>query len=278
MAECSLCFRHCNIKEGEYGFCAGRTCKDGKVIPENYGMITSIALDPIEKKPLNRFFPGSRILSVGSYGCNLRCPFCQNHQISWGDELDISRNRAKYVSPEELVQIAEEQKCNGNIGVAFTYNEPLISYEYILDTANILKDLALKTVVVTNGMVDTNAVQEMFQYVDAMNIDLKGFTNRYYQELLKGNLEMVKNFISEAVKHCHVELTTLVIPGENDFDEEIEELSQWISLLDEEIPLHLSRFFPRFQMSDRSATPVETVYHLKTIAEKYLKYVYTGNC
>lgn len=278
MAECNVCYRHCNIKEGEFGFCGVRICKDDKVIPENYGMITSIALDPIEKKPLNRFYPGSRILSVGSYGCNLRCPFCQNYQISWGEEVTISKRESRYVAPEELVQIAEEQKCNGNIGVAFTYNEPLISYEYVLDTARLLKDRGLKTVMVTNGMAEASTVQELFQYVDAMNIDLKGFTNRYYQDLLKGNRQMVMDFISEAIKHCHVELTTLLIPGENDSEEEIDELSKWIASLDPEIPLHLSRFFPRFHMTDRGATPVETVYRLKNIAKKHLKYVYTGNC
>lgn len=278
MTECNVCYRHCNIKEGEFGFCGVRICKDGKIFPKNYGMLTSIALDPIEKKPLNRFYPGSSILSVGSYGCNLRCPFCQNYQISWGEEVTISKRESRYVAPEELVQIAEEQKCNGNIGVAFTYNEPLISYEYVLDTARLLKEHSLKTVMVTNGMAEVSTVRELFQYVDAMNIDLKGFTDRYYQDLLKGNRQMVMDFISEAAKHCHVELTTLVIPGENDSEEEIDELSKWIASLDPEIPLHLSRFFPRFQMTDRGATPVETVYRLKNIAEKQLKYVYTGNC
>ncbi|WP_294237896.1 AmmeMemoRadiSam system radical SAM enzyme [Pseudobutyrivibrio sp.] len=278
MAECKVCYRHCNIKEGEYGFCQVRTCKDGVVIPENYGMITSIALDPIEKKPLNRFFPGSRILSVGSYGCNLRCPFCQNYEISWSDDVAFSKSESSYVSPAELAEIAEDQKKNGNIGVAFTYNEPLISFEYALDTAKLLKPKGLKTVLVSNGMADVSTMSELFEYVDAMNIDLKGFTDSYYQDLLKGNRKMVMDFIAEAVKHCHVELTTLVIPGENDSDHEMEELSSWVSSLNPEIPLHISRFFPRFHMLDKDATPVETIYHLKTVAEANLKYVYTGNC
>lgn len=278
MAECKVCYRHCNIKEGEYGFCQVRTCKDGVVIPENYGMITSIALDPIEKKPLNRFFPGSRILSVGSYGCNLRCPFCQNYEISWSDDVAFSKIESRYVSPAELAEIAEDQKKNGNIGVAFTYNEPLISFEYALDTAKLLKPKGLKTVLVSNGMAEVSTMSELFEYVDAMNIDLKGFTDSYYQDLLKGNRKMVMDFIAEAVKHCHVELTTLVIPGENDSDHEMEELSSWVSSLNPEIPLHISRFFPRFHMLDKDATPVETIYHLKTVAEANLKYVYTGNC
>lgn len=278
MAKCNLCFRHCNISEGSYGFCEVRTCKGGKVIADNYGKLTSIALDPIEKKPLNRFYPGSTILSVGSYGCNLRCTFCQNYHISWGDEVASFKRKATYVPPAELARIAEEQTVSGNIGVAFTYNEPLISYEYVLDTAKLLKEKGLKTVLVTNGMADVEAVRELFDYIDAMNIDLKGFTDHYYEDVLLGNRKMVMDFIKEAVKYCHVELTTLVIPNENDSDEEIDELSSWIASLDKNIPLHISRFFPRFHMTDKEATPVDTIYHLKSIAEKHLTYVYTGNC
>ncbi len=286
MAKCKVCFRQCDIEEGKLGFCGGRTCRAGTVVPENYGRITSLALDPIEKKPLNRFYPGSKILSVGSYGCNLRCPFCQNYEISWSDEVAFVKKEARYISPEELVRIAEEQVPYGNIGVAFTYNEPLISYEYILDTAKLLKTKGLRTVLVSNGMASVETVGELFEYVDAMNIDLKSFTDSYYQDLLKGNRKMVMDFISEAVKHCHVELTTLIIPGENDTEEEIRALSQWIADLKDtagnqigqNIPLHLSRFFPRFHMKDRDATSVDLVYHFKTVAEEYLNFVYTGNC
>ena len=286
MAKCKVCFRQCDIEEGKLGFCGGRTRRAGIVVPENYGRITSLALDPIEKKPLNRFYPGSKILSVGSYGCNLRCPFCQNYEISWSDEVAFVKKEARYISPEELVRIAEEQVPYGNIGVAFTYNEPLISYEYILDTAKLLKPRGLRTILVSNGMASVETVGELFDYVDAMNIDLKGFTDSYYQDLLKGNRQMVMDFITEAVKHCHVELTTLIIPGENDTEEEIRALSQWIADLKDaagnqigqNIPLHLSRFFPRFHMKDRGATPVDLVYHFKTVAEEYLNFVYTGNC
>lgn len=275
---CDVCYRHCVIKEGEYGFCGVRTTKDGIVVPKNYGKLTSIALDPIEKKPLNRFYPGRYILSVGSYGCNLRCPFCQNYEISWGDEVSVIKKESSFVSPTELSIIAEEQVKNGNIGVAFTYNEPLISYEYVLDAAKLLKEKNLKTVLVTNGMAEPETMRDLFEYVDAMNIDLKGFTDRYYEDLLKGNRKMVMDFITEAVKHCHVELTTLIIPGENDTEDEMENLSHWISELSPDIPLHISRFFPRFHMTDRDATPVEKIYRLKEVAEKNLNYVYTGNC
>ena len=277
-AVCNVCYRHCVIKEDEYGFCGVRTTKDGKVVPANYGQITSMALDPIEKKPLNRFYPGSFIVSVGSYGCNLRCPFCQNYEISWGDEVDLVKKEAEYVSPEELARIAKEQVKNKNIGVAFTYNEPLIAYEYVIDTAKLLKEEGLKTVLATNGMAETSTIKELFEFVDAMNIDLKGFTDNYYRDLLKGDRQMVMNFIKEAVKHCHVELTTLIIPGENDSEDEIDKLSLWISELDPEIPLHISRFFPRFHMTDRNATSVEKIYRLKEVAKRHLKYVYTGNC
>ena len=286
MARCDVCFRHCEIKEGSFGFCGVRTCREGIIYPDNYGKITSLALDPIWKKPLRRFFPGSMILSVGSYGCNLRCPFCQNYQISWSDEVNLIKKAARYISPSKLALLAQSQIENGNIGVAFTYNEPLISYEYILDTAKILEQNDLKTVVVTNGMADASTMKELFLHVHAMNIDLKGFTDHYYEDILKGNRQMVMDFIKEAVKHFHVELTTLIIPDENDSDEEIYNLSKWISMLEDEngerigqsIPLHLSRFFPRFQMTQKDATNVEKVYHLKQIASKNLQYVYTGNC
>ena len=278
MAECGVCFRHCNIEEGKLGFCGVRTCRDGGIVPENYGRLTALALDPIEKKPLNRFYPGSKILSVGSYGCNLRCPFCQNYEISWSDMMGHSREMSRFVSPKELVQIAKEKQSQGNIGVAFTYNEPLISYEYVVDSAKLLQRENLKTVMVTNGMADKNTVGELFSYVDAMNIDLKGFTDRYYEKVLLGNRQMVMDFIKEAALHCHVELTTLIIPGENDSKEEMKDLSKWIASINREIPLHISRFFPRFQMTDKDATDVGKIYRLKEVAEANLRYVYTGNC
>ncbi len=278
MAKCDVCYRKCEIREGSYGFCGVRTCREGRVVPENYGMLTSIALDPIEKKPFRKFMPGSLILSVGSYGCNLRCPFCQNYSISWSEEVNETKMRARYVAPETLAQIAEEQKINGNIGVAFTYNEPLISFEYVLDTAKFLVKKGLKTVLVTNGMADVEAVKELLPYVDAMNIDLKGFSDRYYRDVLKGDRGMVMDFIAESVKYSHVELTTLIIPGENDSEEEMSQLSEWVSSLDPSIPLHISRFFPRFHMMDIMATPVDKIYRLKTVAEEKLRFVYTGNC
>ncbi|MBR5355973.1 MAG: radical SAM protein, partial [Lachnospiraceae bacterium] len=168
---CNTCFRHCNIKEGALGFCGARTCKDGKIAAANYGKITSIALDPIEKKPLRRFFPGSKILSVGSYGCNLRCPFCQNNEISWSDTAMRFSKEADYISPEHLRDIAVSCKDDGNIGVAFTYNEPLIGWEYVKDTARLIKEAGLKNVMVTNGTATIDVLNELKPYIDAMNID-----------------------------------------------------------------------------------------------------------
>ena len=185
-----------------------RTVKDGKVTAANYGYLTGIALDPIEKKPLARFFPGSRILSVGSYGCNLRCPFCQNSEISWGPGVNVFAGHKSenilFVAPTELVSLAERYAGEGNIGVAFTYNEPLTGYEYVRDTAKLVHEKGMKNVLVSNGTAELSALEEILPFIDAMNIDLKGFTEHYYKNVLGGDLAMVKRFIERAVKDCHV--------------------------------------------------------------------------
>lgn len=286
MAECNVCFRHCEITEGKLGFCGARTCTQGQVVQANYGKITSLALDPIEKKPLNRFYPGSLILSAGSYGCNLRCPFCQNYEISWSEEAWKFAQTADVITPEELAQTAAYYQDKGNIGVAFTYNEPLIGYEFIRDTAKLVSAMGLKTVLVTNGTASLPVLEELAPYIDAMNIDLKGFTDRFYQDILKGNRAMVMKFIERAVQVCHVELTTLIIPGENDSEAEMDALSSWVSglknadgeVIGRQVPLHISRFFPRFRMQDRKATDVSLIYRLAEVTGRHLRYVYTGNC
>ena len=198
MTVCKVCFRHCDIAEGRTGACGARSCVDGVVTASNYGRITALALDPIEKKPLSRFCPGKKILSVGSYGCNLFCP-------------------------------ALKYRDRGNIGVAFTYNEPLIGYEFIRDTAKLVKDMGMKNVLVTNGTAELEILEEIIPYIDAMNVDLKSFSEKTYSEVLKGDLKTTKAFIRRAVKCCHVELTTLIVPGMNDSEEEMRELSSWIS-------------------------------------------------
>ncbi len=282
MAVCKVCFRHCDIDEGGFGYCGVRSCREGRVVADNYGRITSLALDPIEKKPLNNFYPQSRILSVGSYGCNLRCPFCQNHEISWSERAFEFRKEAEYVSPKELVELAVENIPRGNIGIAFTYNEPLVGYEFVRDTARLSHEASLKNVLVTNGCASPEVLSELAPWIDAMNIDLKGFSDEYYSKLLGGDRRMVLDFITGAVRHCHVELTTLIIPGENDSEGEMRDICSFIKRLelenDKDIPLHISRFFPRFHMTDRPATDVGLIYRLAGIAGEYLKYVYTGNC
>ena len=280
MARCDVCFHHCDIPEGRTGFCGARVCEGGRVIAGNYGRATSLALDPIEKKPLRRFHPGSSILSVGSYGCNLRCPFCQNHEISWSAAALAQAGRAEIITPEALVDMGVELRSRGNVGLAFTYNEPLVGWEYVRDAAALAHERGLLTVLVTNGTAELPVLEAIAPHIDAMNIDLKGFTDRYYARVLGGSLGMVKAFIERASQLAHVELTTLIVPGENDSEEEMRELSGWVASLEDgkRIPLHISRFFPRFHMTDRPPTDVRRVYRLAEVARENLEYVYTGNC
>lgn len=277
-AACPVCMHHCALEPGQTGLCMARRNVGGQVVPVNYGKITALALDPIEKKPLKRFLPGSRILSAGSFGCNLRCPFCQNYEISMAGEGPPGEE-ARYITltPGDLAARAADLKRRGNIGVAFTYNEPLVGWEYVRDSARLVRELGMKSVVVTNGSVCDPVLDEILPVTDAMNIDLKGFEEEYYRKL-GGDLETVKHFIRRAALRCHVELTTLIVPGENDGEEEMERLAAWVASVDSEIPLHVTRFFPRYHMEDRPPTPVEAVYRLAGVAGRHLKYVYTGNC
>ena len=272
--KCGICPQDCELGEGQTGFCRARSAKDGAVVCDNYGLITSMALDPIEKKPLRRFHPGGTILSVGSFGCNLRCPFCQNYEISMCGK---QRADTVYVPPEALVERALSLRPSRNIGIAYTYNEPLIGYEYVRDCSVMAHEHGLKNVLVTNGYVNEEPLRELLPHIDAMNIDLKAFTEDFYRTL-HGHIEPVKRAISIAAAACHVEVTTLIVPVQNDSPDEMRLLSEWLAGVREDIPLHISRFFPRYKMTDGGATPVETVYALADIARKSLKYVYTGNC
>ncbi len=270
---CGLCFHNCGLDEGETGFCLSRKNKNGKIVSLNYGRLTSIALDPIEKKPLRRFYPGSLILSVGSFGCNLKCPFCQNWEISAvGEEANTV-----YIEPEKLAAEAFRLREQGNIGVAYTYNEPLISYEFVKESAEKVHGYGMKNVLVTNGTIEEKYFEELMPFIDALNIDLKGFNENWYRRL-GGELETVKQNIITASKSSHLEVTTLLVTNENDSENEIRQLSKWLSSVDPEIPLHLSRFFPNHRMIDKPPTPVNTVYSLAETAREYLKFVYTGNC
>ena len=283
-AVCMVCPHQCIIPEGKTGRCRARGARNGAVVSLNYGIATALALDPIEKKPLARFYPGSRILSFGSFGCNLNCPFCQNWEISMSDGKEycqagkemLSEN---YISPEALTGIAEQLRDKGNIGLAFTYNEPLIAYEYVLDSAKLLREKGLKVVLVTNGCVKDEIADEVLPYVDALNIDLKCFREDVYKTVLGGDLKTVQRFIEKAADCCHVELTSLIVPGINDAEEEFEAMVQWIASLShgEEIPLHITRFFPRYRFKEKQPTDRSTILHLVDVARRKLKYVYPGN-
>lgn len=281
MPICNVCFRHCKIEENSTGFCGARTCNNGKIVAANYGKLTSIALDPIEKKPLKMFHPGSKVLSIGSYGCNLRCPFCQNYTISWSQKAFEYKDRADYYSPEEIVKAAQDFRPQRNIGIAFTYNEPLIGYEFIRDTAKLSKEAGMQNVLVTNGTATLDTLNQILPYIDAMNIDLKAFTNSFYKNFIDGDFQMVKDFITTAVQSCHVELTTLIIPGENDSPQEMRELTTWVAGLEKQynkkIPLHITRFFPTFKLTDREPTSVTTIMNLVEIAKENLEFVFPGN-
>lgn len=275
---CDVCMHKCSLGPGQTGICRARRNENGVIICGNYGQVTSLALDPVEKKPLKMFRPGSKILSVGSFGCNLRCPFCQNYEISMKSAEMVE---TVYISPQELAHKAREYRRAGNIGVAFTYNEPLVGWEYVHDTAKLVKEAGMDNVMVTNGTAFAEVLEKLLPYIDAMNIDLKAFKEDTYRRL-GGDLQTVKKFILQAAGACHVELTTLIVPGINDDIQEIEEEAAWIASVEDcagkNIPLHVTRFFPRYHMTDRDATETEQVYRLAEAAGRYLEYVFAGNC
>ena len=273
-ATCRICPHACSLAEGRRGLCRARMARGGEVVAENYGRVTSLALDPIEKKPLARFRPGTLVLSVGSYGCNLRCPFCQNASIACAGASDVPWRK---MTPDELVRLARE--TSDNIGLAYTYNEPFVGFEFVRDCARLARKAGLANVVVSNGMVNAEPLAEVLPYLDAANIDLKGFTQDFY-DLVGGNLETVKGTIAAmaACPTCHLEVTTLVVPGLNDSEDEVEAAAAWLASLDSQIPYHLTRFFPCHRMTDRAPTPVAILRRLAAVARKHLEHVYVGNC
>ena len=271
-AVCPVCPHHCRLKEGAVGLCRARRCENGQVVSVNYGMVTALALDPIEKKPLHFFHPGSRILSVGSFGCNLHCPFCQNHEIAEGTAKSTGAVR---MSPEEILEAAVNLRSRGNIGVAFTYNEALVGYEFVRDTARLVHEAGMYNVLVTNGMAEMPILLELLPYIDAMNIDLKAFRPELYK-WLGGDLQTVLRFISRAAEDSHVELTTLIIPGKNDDPRDMEQEALWIAEIDPEIPLHITRYFPRHRMTE-PPTDIRKMRELMSVAKKHLKNVCLGN-
>ena len=275
---CRLCPHGCTIKPAGIGLCGARKNVEGALYSMNYGKIASAALDPIEKKPLNLFRPGSRILSVGTFGCNLKCSFCQNWSIAHREP------DAADAAPEDIVEEAVRLTAQGNIGVAYTYNEPSIWYEFVYETAGLVKERGLSNVLVTNGFISREPLLELLPFIDAMNIDVKAFTPGFYRDICKASanngksaLDIVKETVELSADKCHVEVTTLVIPGLNDTVDEISALASWLSSVDPEIPLHLSRFFPAYKMADKAPTPVGTLQDARNAAAVYLKHVFLGN-
>lgn len=267
---CSLCPKNCIIAEGQTGFCRVRRNIGNILYAQNYAACSSCAVDPIEKKPLYHFYPGSLVLSLGTWGCNFSCSFCQNWQIA--QELPQTVN----LLPEQAVTLAEQQKGQGNIGIAYTYSEPSVWFEYVLDASKAIKRAGMKNILVTNGFISEEALLELLPYIDALNIDIKAFTNEFYHKICAGNLDTVKKTVALAALHCHVEITTLLVPGLNDGQQEIEKLACWLGNIRRDIPLHFSRYFPNYKMKTAS-TPKSTMNVAQEIARRYLDYVYLGN-
>ena len=265
--QCQLCPQMCTIEEGKRGMCFGRMNKKGILYAENYGETISISMDPIEKKPLYHFYPGKEILSIGPNGCNLTCDFCQNYTISQQKAPTSS------LKGEDLIALCKKYN---SIGVAYTYTEPLIWYEYILDSAKILNEHDLKVVLVTNGFINPEPLKLLLPYIDAMNIDLKAFTNEFYKTYCSGRLEPVKNTIKIAASQTHLEITNLIITDLNDSRSEIEELVSFVAEVNKEIPLHFSRYFPVYKMNKPPTNPA-TLEMAYEIGKKKLRYVYVGN-
>lgn len=267
---CRICPHNCLIDEEKFGICGVRTLESKVPSAINYGEVTSMGVDPIEKKPLYHFKPSKDILSIGSFGCNMTCSFCQNYEISQG------KPQTQYISVEKLIDIIPT--IENNIGVAFTYNEPFMWYEYMYDAAKGIKESNTDTsvVVVTNGYINEEPLKKLLPYVDAMNIDLKGYTNRYYNNICGAKLEPVLETIKRSSEYCHVEITTLLVSEENDSLEESRQIAEFIASVDENIPLHLSRYFPRYKM-ENEATKIEKITEAQNEAKKYLKNVYVGN-
>jgi len=269
---CLLCPHSCHIGPGERGVCGVRENTGSDITLTTYGVITGCALDPVEKKPLYHYYPGKHIMSVGSYGCNLKCDFCQNFHIS----QNVGKEGNYYLSPEELIR--RSLRASDNIGLAFTYNEPVIWYEYVVDCARLASSENLKSVMVTNGYINSEPLAQLTEVIDAFNVDLKAFGNEFYRMYTGASLKPVMDTIRDiASSGRHLEITTLILPGLNDSVDSMRQEAEWIAnTAGSRVPLHLSRYFPMYKRDDPS-TPEETILRLKETASEYLDYVYTGN-
>jgi pyruvate formate lyase activating enzyme len=272
---CYLCPRHCHLGEGQAGFCFIRKNEGGRLVQLGYGRPAAVAMDPIEKKPLNHFFPGTRILSMGTAGCNMGCAFCQNFDIS---KAKADHVRSAHLSPVDVVDLAEQ---HGAPSIAFTYNEPTIWGEYVIDIAREAHDRCLNTVMVSNGYITREAFFEIYQHIDAANIDLKAFTEDFYGKVTLTHLEPVLDTLRWLRHETNVwfEITNLIIPTLNDDLDELKRLADWVlTNLGDDVPLHFTAFHPDFKLQDKPATPPETLHKARRIAMALgLKYVYEGN-
>lgn len=273
--QCDLCPRNCKLREGQQGLCFVRARKNDEIVLTTYGRSSGFCIDPIEKKPLNHFLPGTPVLSFGTAGCNLACKFCQNWDMSKSRQMDTLADAA---SPELLAQAARQTGCRS---IAFTYNDPVIFHEYAIDVAIAAREKGVRSVAVTAGYVSPEPRREFFQHMDAANVDLKAFSEKFYHEICGGHLNHVLDTLLYLKYETSVwfELTTLLIPDENDSSHEIEQMTRWIAdNLGPDVPLHFSAFHPDYRMRDKPNTPSDTLGRCRHIAKSNgLRYVYTGN-
>ncbi len=272
--KCTICPRSCTILPGKRGFCKTKENEGGKLMDLTYGQISAIAVDPIEKKPLVHFYPGSRALSISSIGCSFTCPWCQNYHLSTGN---IDDHSTKFMNPEDIVEIAMVQECTS---VAYTYNEPLINLNFVEDTARFAKESEVKNVIVTNGYISIPALEKVVNVIDAANVDWKAFNTEFYREHCSSDLQAVLDATEYMNNHgVHVEVTFLIIPETNDSPEETRRMARYlVDKLGPDVPLHLSRFFPTYKFQHLPPTPVGTLLRAREIAEEEgVRYVFVGN-
>lgn len=267
LVECELCPHNCKIKNNKIGICRVRKNIDGKLYTLNYAKVSSLGIDPIEKKPLYHFYPRAKVLSLGSWGCNMSCDFCQNWQISQ------EKPQLRELKPVEVVQTALDKDVNL---IAYTYSEPTVFYEYMLDTAEIAAEKGLKNIMVSNGFIKEEPLKRLIPFLDAANIDLKAFNNDFYKNYCNGGLEAVKRTIKMLAEEIHLEVTTLIVTDLNDDLAELKDLFKWIAGVDNNIPLHLSRYHPAYKL-DNPATDLELMKKAYHEAKKHLNHVYLGN-
>lgn len=270
---CLICPHQCLLSDGQVGICGVRTVTKGVLYSTNYGVLAAINSDPVEKKPLYHFYPGRTILSLGTYGCNLSCSYCQNWSLARG----ASPEHAGKVSPEDILEMLKrEGGPDKTLGVAYTYNEPMIWYEFVLDTARLLHENGYRNVLVTNGYINREPLEDLLPFIDAMNIDVKALSDSFYKQYCGGLKGPVLRTVETAVKSCHVEITCLLIPSLNDSQQEQEALSSWLGGLSPDIPLHYSRYFPQYKLN-LPPTPPGVMEEVRDTAKKHLNYVYLGN-